>query len=156
MTNSSVPRPVQNDSADIDTIEASHRPIYWATAWTSLVFAVLQSVCTVLIGLGGARILISALSLAAATSVLSGLDWFHRDIIRIPMMLFACVGVILNLIVVAQVRMLRNRPSARWRLDLTAQAKKIKQERWQIFLSAVTIVLLAAEELTHWVYRHHG
>jgi len=119
------------------------------------VFAVLQSVCTVLIGLGGARILISALSLASATSVMSGVDWLHRDIFRIPMMLFACIGAILSLIVVAQVRTLRNRPSARWRLDLAAQAKRVKQERWQVFLSVVTLVLLAAEELIHRGYHHH-
>jgi hypothetical protein len=125
-----------------------------AVAWGSLAFAVLQSACTVMIGLGGARLLISVLSLAAATSVISDVRWFHRDLLRVPMMLFAGVGAVLNLIVVAQVRRLRNRPSARWRLNLTEQAAKVRQERWQIVLSVGTLVLLAFEESSHWIHLH--
>lgn len=150
MSPSSAPLSPTHEPVGRDAIGVgSSRTVYLATAWTGLVFAVLQSVCTVLIGLGGARILISILSLAAATSVMSGWDWLHRDVFRIPMMAFAFIGAIINLIVVAQVRTLRNRPSARWRLDLATHAKKTNQEYWQIVLSVVTVVLLAAEEIIH-------
>lgn len=149
---SQAPEPISRDVVG----GVSSRAAYLAAAWTSLVFAVLQSVCTVLIGLGGARILISLLSLAVASSVMSGWDWLHRDVFRIPMMVFAFIGAIVNLIVVAQVRMLRNRPSARWRLDPVRQAKKAKQEQWQTALSVVTLILLAAEEAIHWHHIHQA
>lgn len=129
--------------------------VFTAVAWTSLFFAFLQSVCTVLIGLGGARLVIGILSLAAASSFFTHMDVFHRDGLRIPMMLFACAGAILNLIVVWQVRRLRNRPSARWRLDSTLQASKLRQERWQIILSIATLALVVWEEIFHHLHHHH-
>jgi len=46
------------------------------------------------------------------------------------------------------VRRLRNRPAAQWRrVPLTA--KKKASERLQLILSIVTLVLLAAEWITH-------
>lgn len=107
-----------------------------------------------MVALGGARLLLSLLSLAAASSVFARMNAFHRVGLRIPMLLFACVGAILNLIVVAQVRRLRNRPSARWRLDVSSLATKLRQERWQIVLSVVTLVLVVVEEALHRKYDH--
>jgi hypothetical protein len=152
MSLSTKPEPAGSDRATLD--QRGPRRVFSAVAWTGLVFAFLQSVCTMLIGLGGARVLISLLSLAAASSVFARMDAFHRDGLRIPMMAFACVGAFLNLIVVAQVRRLRARPSARWRLDASAQGAKVRQERWQIVLSVVTLVLLVVEEAIHRMHVH--
>jgi hypothetical protein len=143
------------NSANASSPEQTPRSrLFSAIGWTSLTFAILQSVCTVLIGLGGARLLISVLSLAAASSVFARMDALHRDGLRIPMMIFACVGAILNLIVVAQIRRLRNRPSARWRINLSSQPTKLRQERWQIAMSIATLALLVCEEIFHHFHVH--
>jgi hypothetical protein len=124
-------------------------------AWTGLAFACLQSVCTVLIGLGGARLLIGLLSLATASTVFARMDAFHADWLRIPMILFALLGSLVNLIVVAQVRRLRSRPAARWRLDMAGLPGKLRQERWQVLLSMAALVLVVVEEvLHHWRHGH--
>jgi hypothetical protein len=133
------------------------RPKRWfpAVAWTSLAFAVLQSGCTIMIGLGGARLVISFLSLAAASSVFATARFVHQNAFRVPMIIIAVIGAVLNLIVVAQVRHLRNRPSARWRLDMSSLPKKLRQENWQITLSIITLVVVAIEESIHRVRHHH-
>jgi hypothetical protein len=125
-----------------------------AVAWASLGFAVLQSVCTVLIGLGGARLVISVLSVAAASSFFANARWLHQDALRLPMVIFAVLGAVVNLVVVWQVRRLRNRPAAQWRLNAAAVAGKLRQERWQIGLAELTLVLVVVEEWIHLV-RHH-
>jgi hypothetical protein len=145
--------------ADLHTVtKASETPpalekkgarLFSGVAWTGLVFAFLQSVCTVLIGLGGARLLIGLLSLATASTVFARMDAFHADWLRIPMIAFAVLGSLVNLIVVAQVRRLRSRPAARWRLDMAGLPGKVRQERWQVVLSVVTLVLVVVEEVLH-------
>jgi hypothetical protein len=145
--------------ADLHTVtKASETPsalekdgtrVFTGVAWTGLVFAFLQSVCTVLIGLGGARLLIGLLSLATASTVFARMDAFHADWLRIPMIAFAVLGSLVNLLVVAQVRRLRSRPAARWRLDMTGLPGKLRQERWQVVLSVATLVLVVVEEVLH-------
>ena len=127
---------------------------FLALGWASLAFAALQSLCTLMIGLGGARLIIGLLSAAAASSVFSGTRFLHQNALRRPMIVFALLGAVVNLIVIAQIRHLRNRPAARWRLDLAALPGKLRQERWQIGLSVVTLGLLVVEEWLH-VVRHH-
>lgn len=144
--------PIINSSETVPGEQSSR--VFSALSWTSFAFAILQSVCTVLVGLGGARLLISVLSLAAASSVFTHMDAFHRDGLRIPMMLFASVGAILNLIVVGQVRRLRSRSSSSWRQNVASQARKIRQELWQIILSIVTLALVVCEEIFHHLHLH--
>lgn len=151
----SSPTEPTTNSANAETPgQTARAQIFSAVGLTGLAFAILQSVCTVLIGLGGARILISVLSLAAASSVFARIDALHRDGLRIPMIVFACVGAILNLIVVGQIRRLRNRPSARWRLNLSTQPAKLSHERWQITLSIATLALVVCEEIFHRLHVH--
>jgi hypothetical protein len=138
--------------AEIEKIERGHA--LPAVAWASLGFAVLQSVCTALIGLGGARLVISVLSVTAASSFFANARWLHQDALRVPMMIFAVLGAMVNLGVVWQVRRLRNRPAAQWRLNAVAVAGKLRQERWQIGLAELTLVLVVVEEWLHLV-RHH-
>ncbi|MCU1322537.1 MAG: hypothetical protein JWM43_2186 [Acidobacteriaceae bacterium] len=123
-------------------------------AWTSVGFAILQSLCTTAIGLSGLRLVISMLSLASASSVLTHARWFHQAAFRRPMLLFALVGAVVNLILVAQARRLRNRPSARWRLDVAAVAGKVRRERWLIGMSLLALVLVIQEEWLH-IVQHH-
>jgi len=116
--------------------------------WSSLFFAILQSVCSALIALGSVRLLIGIGAFAAASSVLKLADRMHIDAIRIPMMLLALVGSLLNLIVLWQVRRLRKRSSSAWRQQPLSTGKKTS-EFFQFALSVLTLLLLAAEFLAH-------
>src|ERR1700679_986223 len=80
-------------------------------AWTSLAFAAIQSMCTLMQGLGAGRLVLNFLSLAAASSVFATTRFIPQNALRIPMIIIAVIGSVLNLIVIAQVRRLRNRPS---------------------------------------------
>jgi hypothetical protein len=94
------------------------------------------------------------LSLAVASSFFTGARWLHQDMLRRPMVIFAVLGAIVNLFVVWQVRRLRNRPSAQWRLNEKTLKSKLRQERWQIGLAELTLVLVVVEEWLH-VLQHH-
>jgi hypothetical protein len=116
--------------------------------WSSFVFALLQSFCSAVIAVSGLRVAIGLTSLAAAAGVDAPARGFHSDAIRIPMMALALLGALFNLYTLWNVRRLRNRPAAQWRrVPLTA--KKKASERLQLILSIVTLVLLAAEWITH-------
>ncbi len=116
--------------------------------WSSIVFAVLQSVCTAVIAISGLRVAIGLGALAAAAGVDAPARGFHQNAIRIPMMALALAGALLNLFVLWRVRKLRNRPAAQWR-QKPLSAKKKNSERLQYALSILTLILLAAEWFAH-------
>jgi hypothetical protein len=64
------------------------------------------------------------------------------------MMVLAFLGAVLNLYVVEKVRRLRSRPASQWRQQPVTK-KKLNSERFQIALSALTLLLLAAEWIIH-------
>ena len=116
--------------------------------WSSLVFAILQSACTAVIAISGLRVAIGLSALAAAAGIHAPARGFHQDAIRIPMMVLAFLGAVLNLYVIWKVRRLRNRPAAQWRVQPVSK-KKLNSERFQIALSILTLLLLAAEWIIH-------
>jgi hypothetical protein len=116
--------------------------------WSALLFAVLQSVCSAFIALNGVRLLIGIGAFAAASSALKLADRMHIDAIRIPMMLLALFGSLLNLIVLWQIWRLRKRPASAWRQQPVSRQKKIS-EFLQLTLSVITLALLATEFLAH-------
>jgi hypothetical protein len=117
--------------------------------WSSLLFAVLQSVCSFFVALDGLRLLIGVGALASVVAAGEQLDRLHTDWIRVPMIVLSLVGVLLNLTVLLHVRHLRSRPSSQWRQKpLTPRKKRI--ERVQLVLSLITLVLIAVEEISHW------
>jgi len=133
-----------NVSADAESSSASTR---WLN-WSGFVIAVLQSACTAVMVISGVRVVIGLTALAAAAGLHTPAHGFHADIIRVPMMAIALIGSVLNLYVIWKVRRLRNRQSAQWR-QKPLSAKKKRSERLQIALSLLTLVLLAAEWITH-------
>jgi hypothetical protein len=120
----------------------------WIVNWSSFVFALLQSACTAVVAVSGFRLAIGLGALAAAGGIDAPAKGFHRDAIRIPMMLLALFGALFNLFVVWHLRRLRSRPAARWRLK-PVSAKQKNSERLQVLLSVLTLILLAAEWFTH-------
>jgi hypothetical protein len=116
--------------------------------WSGIVFAILQSACTAVIAISGVRVALGLGALAAAAGIHAPAKGFHQDAIRIPMMLFALIGSLINLFVIWKIRSLRSKPASQWR-QKPVTAKKLNSERLQIFLSIFTLVLLAAEGFLH-------
>jgi hypothetical protein len=116
--------------------------------WSSIAFALLQSACTAVIAISGLRVAIGLSALAAAAGIHAPAHGFHQDAIRIPMMVLAFLGAVINLYVVGKVRRLRSKPAAQWRQQSVTK-KKLNSERFQIALSILTLLLLAAEWITH-------
>jgi len=122
--------------------------------WSSLLFAVLQSVCSFFVALDGLRFLIGVGALAGVVAAGERWDRLHADWIRVPMIVLSLAGALLNLTVLLHVRHLRRRPAAQWRVrPLTP--RKLRAERVQLVLSVVTLVLVAVEEVGHWHTFHH-
>jgi hypothetical protein len=116
--------------------------------WSGIIFAILQSACTAVIAISGVRVAIGLGALAAAAGIHAPAKGFHQDAIRIPMMLFALFGSLVNLFVVWKIRSLRRKPAAQWR-QKPVTAKQLNSERLQIALSMATLVLLSAEWILH-------
>ncbi len=120
----------------------------WWVALTSLAFILLQSACTAVIAISGIRVAIGLGSLAAAAGLHRPADGFHENAIRIPMMVVAVLGSVINLYVVWRIRSLRTRSSSQWRArPVTPQQNRA--ELFQIAMAALTLALVAAEWLTH-------
>lgn len=121
----------------------------WIVTATSLVFIVLQSACTAVIAISGVRVAIGLSALAEATfGIHAPASGFHRDAIRIPMMIAATLGSLINLYVIWRIRSLRTRPSSQWRVQ-PVTSKERWSERFQITLAILTLILVAAEWITH-------
>jgi len=120
----------------------------WIVLWSSFAFALLQSLCTAVIAISGIRVAIGLSALAAAAGLHVPATGFHANRVRIPMMLLALAGALINLYVVWRIRRLRKRPASRWRQS-TLPPGKLRSENFQIALSLITLVLLIAEWITH-------
>jgi hypothetical protein len=125
----------------------------WIIGASSLLFILLQSACTAVMAISGVRVLIGLGALAAAAGLHTPATGFHADAIRIPMMVLAVGGSILNLYVIWRIRSLRSRPSSQWRAQ-PISAKQRRSENIQIALAVVTLGLVAAEYVTHLIV--HG
>jgi hypothetical protein len=117
-------------------------------SFSGILFAALQSACTAVIAISSVRVALGLGALAAAAGIHAPAKGFHQDAIRIPMMIVALVGSVLNLLVIWKIRNLRSKPASLWR-QKPVTARKLNSERLQIALSIVTLLLLAAEWITH-------
>ncbi|QHN04304.1 hypothetical protein FTO74_13730 [Granulicella sp. WH15] len=125
----------------------------WLLSLTSFLLILLQSVCTAVITISGLRFLIGLSSLAAASFIPGFAFTLHTGIVRVPMIVFAILGSVLNLYVVWRIRSLRARPAAQWRMQ-PISARQRRSETVQIALSVVTLLLVVAESLAHHIL--HG
>src|SRR5580658_9945382 len=85
-----------------------------AVGGVSFAVALLQSLCTAVLAVSGIRVAIGLTALAAASGIYAPARGFHQDAIRIPMLIFAAVGAVVNLAVLAWIAHLRAQPSAQW------------------------------------------
>jgi hypothetical protein len=145
---------IQNAVPPAQRVADGPRRTRSAIAWTSLAFAVLQSVCTFFAAMNGLRVGIGITSLVLASSTAAAIDHFHSGWLRVPMILLAVLGSVINLVVLWQIRRLRKLPAAQWR-QTTQKPGKLRSERMQLVLSIVTLILVALEERQHLIWLHH-
>lgn len=119
-----------------------------AIAWSSFLFALLQSICGAVIAINGLRLTIGLGALALTTGAGADLVRFHAAWIRRPMIAIALIGSLLNLAIFLHVRYLRNRPASQWRQKPLSPGK-LRMERVQLLLSLATLVLIGIEEYLH-------
>lgn len=120
----------------------------WPVGLISFLFILLQSACSAVMAISGVRVLIGLSALAAAAGLHRPASGFHGDMIRIPMMIVAIGGSIINLYVIWRIRSLRARSSSQWRMQSVPDRQK-RNEILQVVLALVTLALVAAEYLTH-------
>jgi len=138
------PHDARQDSASAASLSSRLKVL----GWSGVVFAILQSACTAVVAISGVRVALGLSALAAAAGVHSRAKGYHQDAIRIPMMLFALFGSLINLFVIWKIRSLRSKAASQWR-QKPVTTKKLNSERLQIALSIVTLFLLAAEWIFH-------
>jgi hypothetical protein len=143
-----------SDSAPSQPLPVEAGRAQGVIAWSSFLFAFLQSICTFFVALGGLRLLIGVTSVAVSATMGTALERFHTDWIRIPMMGIALIGSLLNLAVLYQIRRLRNRPAAQWRRQPLSRGK-VRMERIEFFLSIAALALIGIEEYLHFHFHHH-
>jgi hypothetical protein len=130
---------------------ADNRP--WI-AWSSFFFALLQSICASIVAINGLRLAIGIGAFALSTGAGATMVAFHADAIRVPMIVIAVLGSLLNLAILMHVRYLRKRPASQWRQKpLTPQQKRT--EVTQFVLSVATLALVVLEEGLH-LHLHHS
>jgi hypothetical protein len=122
-------------------------------AWSSFLFALLQSICGAVVAINGLRLAIGIGSLALTTGAGAAMVHFHADWIRRPMLALALVGSLLNLAILIHVRHLRKRPASQWR-QKPLSAHKLRMERVQFVLSIATLLLIGIEEYLHFGFHH--
>ena len=113
----------------------------------SLLAAVLQSICAAILTVSGIRVAIGLTALAAG-AIYGPVVRFHQDAIRIPMLILASAGAVINLLVLAWIWRLRSQPSAQWRRR-EISAKERRSERLQVTLALATLLLVVIEVCTH-------
>ena len=114
----------------------------------SLAMALLQSLCTAVFAISGLRVAIGLTALAAVSGIYAPARGFHQDAIRIPMLILATVGAVVNLAVLFWIWHLRAQRSAHWRKrEITPRQKR--SEGLQVLLAVVTLILVGLETWTH-------
>jgi hypothetical protein len=144
-------RPLESASRPLVARGVAHnRPFI---AWSSFFFALLQSICASIVAINGLRLAIGIGAFALSTGAGAAMVAFHADAIRIPMIVIAVLGSVLNLAILLHVRYLRGRPASQWRQKpLTVQQKRT--ELTQFVLSVATLVLVVLEECLHLHFHH--
>jgi hypothetical protein len=121
-------------------------------AWGSLVLAAVESICVAAVGLSGIRVALGLTSLLAAGAA-GPARGFHREAIRIPLLTIGAIGAVLSLLLLWNEERLRRNPASAWRIK--PLTPKQRRRRWlQLILAVVTLLLVAAELITHpWLHR---
>ena len=120
--------------------------------WGSLALAAAESLCVAAVGLSGVRVALGLTSLLAAGASGPATGW-HREALRIPLLTIGAVGALLSLLLLWNEEKLRRNPAAAWRIrPLTP--KQRRRRTLQLVLAILTLLLVAAELITHPWFHH--
>lgn len=119
----------------------------------SLTIAILQSICTAVLTISGIRLAIGLTAFVMAGSLVGPVRWFHQDAIRIPMLLIATIGALVDLSMLWWMRRLRAQPAAQWRRRELNNNEK-RSNRLQLALALLTLALVGTETWTHALLHH--
>jgi len=134
-------------SPDFDN--SPSKPTRLLLAWGSLALAAAESLCVAAVGLSGLRVALGLTSLLAAGAGGPA----QGEAIRIPLLTVGAIGALISLLLLWNEERLRRNPAAAWRMrPLTP---KQRRQRWlQLGLAILTLLLVAAELITHpWFHR---
>jgi len=127
---------------------------HWLLTWGALALAAAESLCVAAVGLSGVRVALGLTSLLAAGAA-GPAKGFHREAIRIPLLTLGAVGALLSLLLLWNEAKLRRNPAAAWRIrPLTA--KQRRRRNLQLIMAVVTLLLVAAELITHTWFHHES
>ncbi|MDE3201558.1 MAG: hypothetical protein KGN79_11630 [Acidobacteriota bacterium] len=138
----------------LEPAQPAHPIARTALAGASLGLVLLQSVCTFFTALSGLRLFLGVAALATATRAGIAWDHIHSNWLRVPMLIFAFAGSVLNLAILRRIHRLRRNSATHWRQSAPS-TRKLLSERLQLILSITTLALIALEEFTHFQTFHH-
>ena len=135
------------DAPDLIRDRAGSQPTRLLLTWGSLVLAAAESLCVAAVGLSGLRVALGLSSLLAAGAGGPARGW-HQEWVRIPLLTIGSVGALLTLLLLWNEQKLRRNPSAAWRMrPLTPKQRRVR--RFQLLAAILTLLLVAAELITH-------
>lgn len=140
------------NESDFHPEEHHSKPGRLLLTWGSLALAAAESLCVAAVGLSGLRVAMGLTSLLAAGAGGPAKGW-HQEWIRVPLLALGTAGALLSLLLLWNEEKLRRRSSSAWRMKpLTAKQRRV---RWfQLIAAIVTLLLVAAEVITHsWFHR---
>ena len=140
------------DESDVQGEKPLARRGRMLLTWGSLALAAAESLCVAAVGLSGLRVAMGLTSLLAAGAGGPAKGW-HQEWIRVPLLTLGTVGALLSLLLLWNEEKLRRNSAAAWRMKpLTAKQRRV---RWfQLVAAIVTLLLVAAEVVTHsWFHR---
>lgn len=114
--------------------------------------ALIQGACAATVFLSGVRTALGFSSLVAAAAA-GPATGFHANSIRIPMLVFAGIGAVVNLFLFWNAERMRRNPSARWRMRPLTRRERLAK-LIQLGTAILTLLLIAAELLAHPLLHH--
>jgi len=120
--------------------------------WGSLALAAVESLCVAAVGLSGVRVALGFTSLLAAGASGPATGW-HREALRIPLLTIGALGALLSLLLLWNEAKLRRNPAAAWRIR-PMTPKQRRRRTLQLVLVILTLLLVAAELITHPWFHH--
>jgi hypothetical protein len=130
----------------------SHHPLRSLISFASFALAIVQSLCSAAVAISGVRVLFGLSSLVSATAA-GPAHGFHSNKIRLTFLVLAGVGAVVNFWLYWNESRLRSNPAAQWRITPLDKKARIRRSL-QLWLAIVTLVLIAAEQITHPLFHH--
>ena len=147
--------PLRNHEQELessDSIKSTAQHTRVLLVWGSLVLAAAESICVAAVGLSGIRVALGLTSLLAAGAA-GPAQGFHRSALRIPLLAAGAIGACLTLLLLWNEERLRRNPAAAWRIRPLTKSQR-RRRRLNLTIAIVTLLLVAAELITHPWFHH--